>query len=254
MKKISRKCLLLALPLLFVIGFSSTAQAKWQNGIGTGFTGLNYEGDIGFNTLLAGPVKVEVDLDPEDTSDLLNTAFGFGGFSTDGKWMIQYSFSNIELEGDAISPNVNGTVTFESTGGELTVGYPLYQDSSLNFRVYGGLRYTKHDWETNITVLGTPINSSFDENWTDGLVGISLDVAFTDKVSWNTRLDGGFGGSEGTAFVKTGIGWRFHENWSTSLYGKYAAVEYENNNIGDADWYFYDVDEFGAGIGILFIW
>lgn len=261
MKRVSKKILLFALSLLMVIvGFSSLAHAKWQSGIGTGIMRLNVEGDMGFHVNTLGiPATFEVDLDPDDISDLAETAFGFGGFASDGKWMVQYSFSNMQLEGNSSFVLPGGALAasslgFEITGGELVVGYPLYQSSSVNFRVHTGFRYTAHDIEATVTSGATQLYKNIDEDWVDGLVGVMLDIPITNKVSWNTRLDAGYGGSEGTYLGHTGIGWRFHDQWSTSLYGKYTAVEYENSNKGAADWYLYDIDEFGAGLNFMFIW
>jgi len=44
------------------------------------------------------------------------------------------------------------------------------------------------------------------------------------------------------------------EHWSGTLFGKLAAVEYENAARGDADWYLYDVDETTLGLTVMFNW
>ncbi len=79
-------------------------------------------------------------------------------------------------------------------------------------------------------------------------------MAFAKKWSWDSLLNGGLGGSEGSYTFQTGIGWHFAKHWSASLYGKLAAVEYENGRPGDSDWYLYDVDEFGVGLSVLVTW
>ena len=244
---------------LLSMSLSGVAHADWSFGIGTGIFRLNAEGDMGFNTI-AGPVEQDVDLAPDDIDDLMETAFGFGGYATDGTWIIQYSFGLLELEDDpsVVLPSgatVSSKIGFDITGGEITVGYPIYRSTSLIVRLHAGARYTEHELDLDHTIDGTPVLSrDIDEDWTDALVGISLGVPLAEKWMWNSKFNAGFGGSEGTYFAQTGVTWRFLKHWSTTLYGKNTAVEYENGSRGDSDWYLYDVDEFGAGLSVLFNW
>ncbi len=209
---------------------------------------------MGFNTT-AGPIEADVDLDPDDFSDLTKSAFGFGGYATDKTWMIQYSFVNLELE-DKTSQVVAGTPLntkfgFDITGAEITVGYPIKRSPSLVLGVLGGVRYTKHELSINISgALQQNIN--IDNDWTDVLIGLTADVPLNKKWIWSSRIDAGFGGSEGTYSANTGFTWRFHENWSSTFYAKYTAVEFENGSKGSPNWYLYDVDEFGVGVSILY--
>ncbi|MBW2174276.1 MAG: hypothetical protein JRF64_06480 [Deltaproteobacteria bacterium] len=254
---------------LLSISLSGVAHADWSFGIGTGLFRLNVDGDMGFDIEYdnIGPVEFDVDLDPDDVDDVMETAFGFGGYATDGKWMIQYSYGMLELEDDSsvVLPSdaplhpgatVSSELGFDMTGGEITVGYPIYEDTTLIVRLHAGVRYTDHELDHDVRIDGgAPVQSKdIDEDWTDALVGISAGVPFAEKWTWNNKFNAGFGGSEGTYFAQTGITWRFLKHWSASLYGKYTAVEYENGSRGDSDWYLYDVDEFGLGIGVLFNW
>jgi len=248
---------------LLSISLSGVAHADWSFGIGTGIFLLNVEGDMGLDTA-SGPVELDVDLDPSDIMDVAETMFGFGGYATDRKWMIQYSFGLLELEDKPrgtlpSGATVSSKLGFEMTGGEITVGYPIYHDPSVIVRLDGGVRYTEHELDSDVTIVdpdGTTTRRSkdIDEDWTDALVGISVGIPFAEKWTWNNRFNAGFGGSEGTYFVQTGVTWRFLKHWSATLYGKYTAVEYENGSKGDSDWYLYDVDEFGAGLSVLFNW
>ena len=81
---------------------------------------------------------------------------------------------------------------------------------------------------------------------------MTLAVPLAEKWVWNNRVDAGFGGSEGTYSANTGVTWRFYKGWASTLYSKYTAIEFENGNRGDADWYLYDVDEFGVGLAVLY--
>jgi hypothetical protein len=250
---------LFLLGLLFVISLEahSVAQAReWNGGIGTGLFMLNVKGDVGVNTNLAGPVVFnDIDLNPDDIGDLMETAFGLGGYFSDGKWLVNYSFAYLKLE-DETSKGVVSYAKFEHerTDAELLVGYPVYSTRSFILRAHGGIRYTKHETSLALTALGTNISNSFDYDWIDGIIGLSADFQLSKKWSWNNRVTAGYGGSEGTYSAQTGVTWRFHKHWSTSLLGKYTAVKFEEGNRGDANWYLYDVDEFGLGLNILFHW
>jgi hypothetical protein len=77
--------------------------------------------------------------------------------------------------------------------------------------------------------------------------------SITPKVSWATRISGGFGGSEGSILLNTGIHWQAAKHWTLTFYGQRNAVDYENDDPGDPDYYVYDVDEFGAGFGVTYL-
>jgi hypothetical protein len=254
--------------LLLVISLASVSYAEWSHGIGTGIFMLNIEGDIGVNTTLAGPVMVEdVDLDFDDISDLLETAIGFGGYSTDGKWMIRYAYASMELEGEksntfpanavlAAGHTVSAELNFEATSAEVTVGYEVYQNPSISISVDGGLRYMKHEISAGLGISGPVLNRSIsrdiDEDWTDVLIGGTVTVPFTEKWIWNTSANAGLEGSEGTYMGQTGITWKFYKRLSSTFYGKYTAVEFENESRGESNWYLYDVDEFGLGLNFVY--
>jgi hypothetical protein len=252
MLKVSRKYFVAGLMCLtMIIGFNATAYADWNYGIGTGLFRLNAKGDHGFHTNLFGPVQFEVDLDPDDFSDLTKSAIGFAGYATDGTWMVNYTYLNLELE-DTVSGATSATIGFDITGGEITLGHPVYSTPQLILGVLGGARYIKHELSAVVTQGASTVSRSTDNSWTDALVGLTLTVPLAEKWVWNNRGDAGFGGSEGTYSGSTGVTWRFYKGFSSTLYGKYTAVEYENGNEGDADWYLYDVDEFGVGLAILY--
>lgn len=240
---------------------------------------MNVDGDLGFNTNIEGPAEFEVDLAPDDINDLMASAFGFGGYAAKGKWMIQYSLSMLELEDDPTlviqsHPDIYTTIYsefgFDTTGAEITVGYMVFENETISLRLIGGVRFTKHELEYDLKIVGRledvlailsgndiedwTQSNDIDEDWTDALVGASIGIPLSDKWVWNTTFNAGFGGSEGTYLANTGLTWRFHKRWTATFYGKITAVEYENEDKGDADWYLYDADEFGWGITVLFNW
>jgi len=261
MLKKSHQVLLMSLIAPFF--FTSVAYAEWNYGIGTGLSWSRTKGEQGFQVPNVGPIKFDVDLDPSDFNDITKTAIGFFGYAANGPWMIQYLYSRTELEdtADSYVPAVSSVasleINFKVTNAELTVGHLVYKAPSLNILVDGGLRYIKHEFDNTLTLSGAITgqrNQNFDQDWADVIFGLSINVPFADTWTWNNRLNAGFGGSEGTYFVSTGLNWRFHKNWSAILLGKYAAIEYENGSMGDSDWYLYDADESSIGLYVLFNW
>ncbi len=73
------------------------------------------------------------------------------------------------------------------------------------------------------------------------------------KLAWINRLDGGFGGSEGTAHFNTALHWQVAKRWNLGFSADYRAIEFENAVEGAPGWYLYDVDEFGFGLSFAFI-
>jgi len=243
-----------------LLALSTTATAEWRFGLGTGPQRLSIDGDVGVGTAL-GPVDLSVNIDADDIRDMTDNAFGLGGYATNGTWMFQAMAGKMQLEGGASGQGPAGTLTanldFDVTGAELTGGYYFYQNQALRLMGYTGLRYLRHEVDVSIAgsgFLGVDRNKSIDESWTDVLLGLSADVPFAQKWNWNVKADGGFGGSEGTYMASTGVTWRFFGGWSTTLFGKYMAVDYETGTRGSQNWYKYDVDETTLGLNIMYNW
>ena len=265
LSKVTRNILLLVCAVS-LIGAPNANAKKWFYGLGTGFTFMNAEGDQGLHTPLFGPIQAEIDLDPSDFSDLMETAFGLGGYATDGTWMIQYSFGFIKLGGEPSGSLPagagGGTFTsdlfFEITIGEFTVGYTAYRskDKKFSFTPYAGARYMKHELGADLSITQGATTSAFslnvDNNWTDFLIGSSIGYVLSPKWTWNAQADAGFGGSEGSYSFKTGLSWKGLKHFSFSPNFKYSAIEFENGVKGDVDWYLYDANEFGGGLSVVY--
>jgi hypothetical protein len=217
------------------------AQDEWHFGIGTGFGTLALDGDLGFRNF-----KGDIDLDNSETSDLVESAFGLGGFASKGNWAILWSAGSLTLEDD----DGGLEAEWDRVAVELAGVYSFVKNERNNLGFLFGVRYIDHDWDFRFR--GSTI--SVDENWTDVIVGLTYTLSFAEKWGWSSRIDVGFGDSEGTFLVKTGLDWHFAKHWMLSGYIKNMAVDFENGSRGDSDFYLYDVDETGGGIGIMVIW
>jgi len=233
------------------------AQDSWRHGIGTGIYALNIEGDTGLDTSL-GPVKLNTDLDSEDVQDLIDSAFGLGGFSTNGTWTIFYNAAQLEFVGSNRGTILSGTpasgsVSLTATVAEVAASYNFANTGNHNWGVLLGARYTKHDYDAKLTIGASSATRNLSQNWTDAIVGLTHSYPLSDKWSWNSKANVGFGSdTDGTYFVNTGLTWQFADSWSSTLYGQLLHYNYENGSRGDPDWYLYDADEYGVGLNILY--
>lgn len=233
---------------------NTPAYAEWHFGIGTGPSMLKIDGDLGFNTAIAGPVKLSVKADPEDISDVIDSAIGFGGYAANGRWLFQASYEKLKLEGSESNETHSFQLDFDITGAEFMTSYTVYQNDVFKLNLIGGLRYTEHELSAEIRSGNKLRNRDIDNDWTDAVIGTSVVLPFSQTLSWKTSFDYGFGGSEGTYTADTGLTWRFFRGFSGTLFYNYAAVDFENASRGDADWYLYDIDEQSLGLVILYNW
>jgi hypothetical protein len=264
MKKHVSSAVMLAAALTIALAPNAVAQDEWKFGIGTGFFGLNVDGDAGFSTLRdfgpvpAGtPVLLDASLDSDEVRELMESAFGLGGFAAKGKWMIHFSGGQLELEDDLRGTTRTGapvaaSATFTASGAEVTAAYRFAMTGKHAWSVLGGARFIKHEYDLGLTIGGTTLSRDIDQNWTDVLVGITHGTRIADKWTWGNELNGGFGGSEGTYFFKTSFNWQVAKSWALGFYGQITSIEFENDDPGDPDYYLYDADEFGLGFNVLY--
>ncbi len=174
--------------------------------------------------------------------------------------MVQYFWASIKMGGEPSGTLPDGSATFTSdlsfdvTTGFLTLGYTAYRQGRLSVQPFVGFRYLKHELGADVTVATAPptdISRSVDHNWTDVLVGAAFNVALSPKVHWSASFDAGFGGSNGTYNFATGISWRFWKYMSIGPNFSFMAIDFENGEIGDSDWYLYNANEFGWGASFM---
>jgi len=59
---------------------------------------------------------------------------------------------------------------------------------------------------------------------------------------------------EGNLLINSGINWHFAKHWQLTFYTKYFSVDLEQGSESDSDFYLYDLDGFGGGVGITVLW
>lgn len=241
----SRLAVPLTLALALILGPSLQAQDEWKFGIGTGIVSFSLDGDIGFPTP-GGGVIFDIDLDNSDTSDLVESGFGFGGFAAKGKWQILYSLGTATLE----DSDAGLSADWDRTQAEVAVVYNFAKTGNHFWNVLFGARYVDHDW----TFTTATTTAELDESWTDGLIGITHVVPFATKWSWSNRLDAGFGDSESSTMFTTAINRRVGQHWLFNFNITLKSLEFgDAEEIANSDFYLYDVDETAFGIGFMYM-
>jgi len=239
--------------------FAEDAQDGWTFGIGTGINSLWVKGDQGWNSLLTGgPVTLNLDLTPNDIQDAMKTAFGFGGFAARGQWKILYSLKYMELEGDGNGTTPGGIPVyaksnFKVSGATVAGVYQFAKTGKGVWGALGGVRYTKQKLTNSLTVGGSTAQNEISQHWTDVVVGLTNNYYFSMAWAWNTQVDAGFGGSNGTYHINTGPTWRFAQSWVAGAAVDYTDNNFENGSRGDPDWYLYKPTETAVGLSITYL-
>lgn len=254
--------LILFTVFLIDVPLASADDLYW--GIGTGLVRQNAEGDQGLNINQFGPLIAPIDLSPDDFADITESAIGFGGYFTNGQWIVKYKLAKVKMGSDAKTTlaegqTVKGDFFFDLTIGEITYGYTVWrsQNRKLSLTPYAGIKYLKHDLGVDLKVTeGTTTTNikiaSAENNWTDFVIGTDFNVTFSPKLSLNSSVNAAFGGSEGIFSFNTGLSWRIWKIFSIGPTFSYSAIEVKNGKPGDTDFYIYDANEFGFGLSFLF--
>jgi hypothetical protein len=251
------RALFIVASLLLVGATPVSAQTSWHVGIGTGLARMNADGVQGLNAGPFGPVMADVDLSPDDFSDLIDTAIGGGGYVTNGMVMVQFSLAKIKLAGEPSGTlpsgaSFDGMWGFDITSGEVTVGYNAYRQGRIAVRPFGGVRFLKHELGVDLNVAKTPVvSAAIDNSWTDVMAGVAVDVGLAPKVGWSSSVSASFGGSNGIYGVRTGVSYTPWKFLTLTPNAFFSAIDVENGVPGDADWYLYDANEFGWGLSFL---
>jgi hypothetical protein len=127
--------------------------------------------------------------------------------------------------------------------------YRLIDDDRASLRLGGGLRYWSVETDLKLAdglLAGRGLRS--DENWVDPLIGVSGTLNLAPKVfarAW--AYFGGFGvGSDRTADLFVGVGYRMTDAISAELGYRWLKVDYSNDD------FLYDVRQAGIASGLRF--
>jgi len=227
--------------------------AGWRFGLGTGYMFTNFDGDIYVSNGLVGTTKMHVDADYKDVSDSVEGGFGFTGYAKKDKWSLGFGYGDLNLEWKEYGPAAKFKTELGLTGAHLSLGYELLNNEMHHWETYGGVRYTHHKITTNRTTATSKAKFySVNEDWVDGFIGLAYSYKFAPDWFWANKMDVGAGGADISATFNSSLGWRFAPNWTGSVYAQTYALEYEDGSKGSANYYKYDVRQYGAGLGIAY--
>ena len=252
------RSLLLALVVLF--SFATIAQAGNGNSTGQAANDWTFSvspylwaaGIKGTTGTLPGLPAAEVD---ESFSDIFND-LQFSGMlfysARKGRFGISgdLQYTQTLAKDDALSPLFAGEELRSKSFVVSALGeYLLYDDSRSVLRLSGGARLWSVDTELKLStglLPGTRIKG--DKTWVDPVIGLSGVLDLGPKVflrGWG--FVGGFGvGSDFTADLFGGVGYRITDSISSTLGYRWVKVDYDSNDFT------YDVRQQGIATCLSF--
>jgi hypothetical protein len=232
----------------------------WRYGIGTGVFDLNVDGDVGIGTRLLGPVRINANLDGRDIRELADSAFGLSGFASNGKWIVIYRGGRLKLSDSSSGTTPGGVpvsakLDFKVVTGDTLVGYQFPRIGRHLWGILGGVGYTSHKYDAILVAGATEASRTIDNDWVDGVVGLTYAFAITERVSFANEIDGRYGDSSGSWHARSAINWTLGGSrpWVLSFYGDFKRIDFEHGSESDADWYLYKAREFGPGFGFMWV-
>ncbi len=238
----------LALGLLTAQGAAAQDTASgWEMRITPYLWGSGLSGTV---STIAGLPDAEVD---SSFSDILeNLDFGLMGVFTARKdnYGIFGDVMYIKLSAGADTPGgLFGDASADIRNVVVTIGgdYVLAKSAATEVRVGAGLRY----WDVNVDLdlgAGTlpAASTSVSNSWVDAIAGVNWKTDLSDRTYVSGWALGGGGGSDFTADIFAGIGYRINDR--TELIGGYRYLSVDRSD-GD---FLYDVEQHGALLGVSF--
>ncbi|WOH38654.1 hypothetical protein RI844_05385 [Thalassotalea fonticola] len=215
-----------------------------------GAYGLGPNGDI-------NPPPADIDINFQDLIDStdLGAMFNFAGKKD--KWLLFTEFTYLEVSDNATKSfttavgNSSAEIDLEISGTVLDVagGYQFVVKETFQLYGYAGVRYMDLDTDISIDASGgiLPSEITMGDSWTDGFVGIHTSWQFSDKFSFNTRLEvGGLGDVDEAYMAHIAINHQISENWQLKYFYRYQKVDFKG------DGFIYDMEITGPGIGVTY--
>ena len=171
-------------PYIWVAGFTGTLGVPTSGGTVPGWSGDRLDvtfGNLSDNLKLTGAA-------------MLSAEWRKGQWSVFGNWVYVGLESSTASSLSPLYTNVEGKL--RGNIGQGNVGYRLYGSDVTRLDAYGGVRY--YDLEIGATLtagLLEAVNQSGKDTWVDGLAGLRLEQAITERWRLTLMGDVGAGGS-----------------------------------------------------------
>jgi hypothetical protein len=215
------------------------ADNGWKFTIAPYFLFPHMDGDVAI-----GPVSTSIDVSPGDIFSNLQFGAMLAAEARNSQWAIGFNGLYMDLSKDG----EKGVLQFDGyqAGLELTG----FRRLAPWFEILAGGR---------LNLLGTsiqvaPSSTTFvdqDKAWFDPFLGVRFTVPHTGKWDIMLRGDvGGFGiGSQFAWQIRPTVAYRISKHWSVGAAYWALGMDYVSGEVGDGDYFKYDVTTFGPEIG-----
>ena len=195
-------------------------------------------------TVAFGPIQSDIDANPGDIFDNLQFGAMLAAEASNGEWAIGFDglYMDLGKDGEKLATKYDGY----QAGLELTGFWKL----TPFFEVLAGGR---------LNLMGASVTSPssvtlVDKNktWFDPFIGARFTVPNTGKWIVMLRGDvGGFGvGSQFAWQVRPTVAYRVSKHWEFGVAYWALGMDYVTGEIGDHNYFKYDVTTFGPEIGV----
>ena len=222
---------------------------EWRFGIGTGFSSFSLDGDLGFATSVGGLIQ-DIDLSNSETSDLVQSGFGLGGFARNEQWTILWSAGQQTLEDQDSGLDAK----WDRTQAEIAAVYKIGVMGANSFGVLFGARYTRHDWDIKTRGPGSRELSGRGLDRRDprrhSPTSVCGKVVLEQSGGlWIRRFQ------DGTTFASTNLTWQPFVHWAFNLSAQILDTNFgDKSDINKSDFYYYDVKQPQFGVGFAYVW
>jgi hypothetical protein len=245
-----RSACLAAVLALGGLGSLHAQDAKWENTVTLYGWGANMSGTAG-----VGPVEASVDVPFSDIWDNLKMGAMFNYMGRGQTFVTGLDFIYMKLGSDVATPNTGATIAevklkqwlMEADGGYRVTPW---MDALIGIRV--PVIETEIVPDVNLPNVST---KSSTESWFAPLIGARIMLPVGSHLTVIGRGDiGGFGiGGTNNTWQGAGyLNYGFGKGWSASLGYRAINADYATGTKGEADYFLYNVTNYGPVIGFSY--
>ncbi len=215
------------------------ASEGWKFTIAPYFLFPHMDGTVGI-----GPVQTEIDVSPGDIFDNLQFGAMLAAEAGNGQWAIGFDglYMDLGKDGEKLSTRYDAyQAGLELTGfRRLTPFFEVLAGGRLNLL---GASFTS---PASVTLVDK------DKAWFDPFIGARFIIPNTGKWTFMLRGDvGGFGvGSQFAWQVRPTVEYHVSKHWAFGVAYWALGMDYVSGEIGDGDYFKYNVTTFGPEIGV----
>lgn len=195
-------------------------------------------------TVAFGPIQSNISADPGDIFDNLQFGAMLAAEARNSDWAIGFDglYMDLSKDGEKLSVRYDGyQASLELTGfRRLTPFFEVLAGGRLNLM---GASVTS---PTSVTLVDK------DKDWFDPFIGARFTLPNTGKWTVMLRGDvGGFGvGSQFAWQVRPTVAYSVSKHWSFGVAYWALGMDYSTGELGDQNYFKYDVTSFGPEIGV----